>query len=253
MDVDMKVKDDAVVDEKRDRESLRDRDADRDRDRDRERDSRRGDKDRDRERERDRDRDRRDSGRSRRADHWEPEERRNGERRRRSHSRPRSRSRRRSTSPRSRRSRRSRSPTKSRSRSPTRSRSRDRDRGGRANDPFARSLGGPMNAPHEEAVEFAKQSKRENRVYVGNLSYDVKYRDLMEFMRGGGWGNIFRLKHFFIRPMVLERRVLCAESNLRALFFGVEVDAVCDSCCVQRHGKRRRMSPCYGLCSMRPG
>lgn len=46
-----------------------------------------------------------------------------------------------------------------------------------------------MNAPHEEAVEFAKVSKRENRVYVGNLSYDVKYRDLMEFMRGGGWGN----------------------------------------------------------------
>ena len=46
-----------------------------------------------------------------------------------------------------------------------------------------------MNAEHEEAVEFAKISKRENRVYVGNLSYDVKYRDLMEFMRGGGWGN----------------------------------------------------------------
>jgi hypothetical protein len=49
-----------------------------------------------------------------------------------------------------------------------------------------------MNAEHEEAVEFAKISKRENRVYVGNLSYDVKYRDLMEFMRGGGWGT-FRL------------------------------------------------------------
>ena len=46
-----------------------------------------------------------------------------------------------------------------------------------------------MNADHEEAVEFAKISKRENRVYVGNLSYDVKYRDLMEFMRGGGLGN----------------------------------------------------------------
>jgi len=42
----------------------------------------------------------------------------------------------------------------------------------------------------EEAVEFAKTSKRENWVYVGNLSYDVKYRDLMEFMRGGGWGNL---------------------------------------------------------------
>ncbi len=55
-----------------------------------------------------------------------------------------------------------------------------------------------MNAPHEEAAEFAKQSKRENRVYVGNLSYDVKYRDLMEFMRGGGWEDlrsVFRLFH----------------------------------------------------------
>ena len=46
-----------------------------------------------------------------------------------------------------------------------------------------------MNADHEEAVEFAKHSKRENRVYVGNLSYEVKYRDLIEFMRGGGWGK----------------------------------------------------------------
>jgi hypothetical protein len=26
-------------------------------------------------------------------------------------------------------------------------------------------------------------------VYVGNLSYDVKYRDMIEFMRGGGWGR----------------------------------------------------------------
>ena len=47
-----------------------------------------------------------------------------------------------------------------------------------------------MNADPEEALEFAKISKRENRVYVGNLSYDVRYRDLMEFMRGGGWGNL---------------------------------------------------------------
>lgn len=47
-----------------------------------------------------------------------------------------------------------------------------------------------MNAPHDEASEFAKISKRENRVYVGNLSYDVRYRDLMEFMRGGGCGGI---------------------------------------------------------------
>ena len=52
-----------------------------------------------------------------------------------------------------------------------------------------------MNAPHEEAVEFAKQSKRENRVYVGNLSYDVKYRDLMEFMRGVGLGDLRLVFH----------------------------------------------------------
>ncbi|KAF7334374.1 hypothetical protein MVEN_02266300 [Mycena venus] len=93
-------------------------------------------------------------------------------------------SRRRSASPR-RRSRRSRSRT--RSRSPrSRSRSRSRDRRGKSSDTFARSLGGPMNADHEEAVEFAKVSKREHRVYVGNLSYEVRYRDLMEFMRGAG-------------------------------------------------------------------
>ena len=53
-----------------------------------------------------------------------------------------------------------------------------------------------MNADPEEALEFAKISKRENRVYVGNLSYDVRYRDLMEFMRGGGWGNNLRFKTF---------------------------------------------------------
>ncbi|KAF5392555.1 hypothetical protein D9757_002170 [Collybiopsis confluens] len=137
------------------------------------------DRDRDRERDRDRGSDKRGSGR-RRGDHWEPEERRNGDRRRRSRSR--SRSRRRSASPR-RRSRRSRSRTRSRSpRSGSRSRSRDR----KGTESFARSLGGPMNAEHEEAAEFAKISKRENRVYVGNLSYDVRYRDLMEFMRGAG-------------------------------------------------------------------
>jgi hypothetical protein len=56
-----------------------------------------------------------------------------------------------------------------------------------------------MNASHEEAVEFSKISKRENRVYVGNLSYDVKYRDLMEFMRGGGWGNLKLVLLLFLR------------------------------------------------------
>ena len=70
-----------------------------------------------------------------------------------------------------------------------------------------------MNAPHEEAVEFAKQSKRENRVYVGNLSYDVKYRDLMEFMRGGGLGNL-RLVFRYIQ--VRGRGGRCDTSQLGA-------------------------------------
>jgi hypothetical protein len=60
-----------------------------------------------------------------------------------------------------------------------------------------KSLGGPINASHEEALEFSKISKKENRIYVGNLSYDVKYRDLLEFMRGGGWTDGFRLLEFF--------------------------------------------------------
>lgn len=73
-----------------------------------------------------------------------------------------------------------------------RRRSRSRDRGGER-DRFARSLGGPINADPDEAAEMSKNSKKENRVYVGNLSYDVKYGDLMEFMRGGGWMMDFGL------------------------------------------------------------
>ena len=53
-----------------------------------------------------------------------------------------------------------------------------------------------MNADPEEAAEMAKTSKRENRVYVGNLSYEVRYRDLMEFMRRGGLGDLISLVVF---------------------------------------------------------
>ena len=52
-------------------------------------------------------------------------------------------------------------------------------------EPFTHSLGGAMNADHAEAIKFSKISNRKNRVYVGNLSYDVKYGDLLEFMRPG--------------------------------------------------------------------
>ena len=44
-----------------------------------------------------------------------------------------------------------------------------------------------MNAPAEEAEAHAKVSKRENRLYVGNLPYDCNYKDLEKFMSGGGF------------------------------------------------------------------
>jgi len=43
-----------------------------------------------------------------------------------------------------------------------------------------------MNAPAAEAEAHAKVSKRENRLYVGNLPYDCNYKDLEKFMSGGG-------------------------------------------------------------------
>jgi hypothetical protein len=48
-----------------------------------------------------------------------------------------------------------------------------------------------MNAPAEEAEAHAKVSKRENRLYVGNLPYDCNYKDLEKFMSGGGFGLDF--------------------------------------------------------------
>ena len=86
-----------------------------------------------------------------------------------------------------------------------------------------------MNAPHEEAAEFSKQSKRENRVYVGNLSYDVKYRDLMEFMRGGGFGGI-------------------SSFSLSVLFRGLGRDAVLRGCVASRSEARHEFIDPKGGC-----
>lgn len=48
-----------------------------------------------------------------------------------------------------------------------------------------------MNAPQEEAEAHAKISRRENRLYVGNLAYDCNYKDLEKFMSGAGGKVIF--------------------------------------------------------------
>ncbi len=44
-----------------------------------------------------------------------------------------------------------------------------------------------MNATTEEAEAHAKESIKENRVYVGNLSYTTTYKDLEKFCKKGGW------------------------------------------------------------------
>jgi hypothetical protein len=42
------------------------------------------------------------------------------------------------------------------------------------------------------ASEAAKRSKKECRVYVGNLAYGVKWNDLKDFMREGGSSFVFQ-------------------------------------------------------------
>lgn len=45
------------------------------------------------------------------------------------------------------------------------------------------------------ATEAAKKSRKECRVYVGNLAFGVKWNDLKDFMRDGGFYFIFTLIH----------------------------------------------------------
>ncbi len=51
--------------------------------------------------------------------------------------------------------------------------------------PVFQTEGGPMNAPPSAAEAHARVSRRENRLYVGNLKYEVTYKDLEKFMRQG--------------------------------------------------------------------
>lgn len=47
-----------------------------------------------------------------------------------------------------------------------------------------------MEAQNDTGMDMgdvAKQSKKDCRVYVGNLSYDVRSEDLTNFMSGGAW------------------------------------------------------------------
>ncbi|CDZ97834.1 rna-binding domain-containing protein [Phaffia rhodozyma] len=94
-------------------------------------------------------------------------------------------------------SRRHHSRSRSRSRSPRRSSYRRRSQSPAPHSSHApsthahhsapqRSVGGPFNAPSDQAAEHAQRSIKENRVYVGNLSYEVRYKDLENFMMDAG-------------------------------------------------------------------
>lgn len=91
-----------------------------------------------------------------------------------------------------------------RERSRSRTRSRDRsERDDRRSEPHhghghgrggGAHRGGPVNPMHKAmsrevaANEAAKRSRKECRVYVGNLAFGVKWNDLKDFMREGGSG-----------------------------------------------------------------
>jgi hypothetical protein len=59
--------------------------------------------------------------------------------------------------------------------------SRDGPSGGASFDPAQKAASREI-----AATEAAKRSKKDYRVYVGNLSFGVKWNDLKDFMREGG-------------------------------------------------------------------
>jgi len=115
----------------------------------------------------------------------------------------------RSRSPRGDRTRRSRSPRRSRRSYSPRSRSRSRDEyrrserrsrspmsgaggtsggagyGGRGGPPSGRSFEDRSVARDQMMQTVRDSSQQDRRVYVGNLSYDVKWHHLKDFMRQG--------------------------------------------------------------------
>lgn len=74
-----------------------------------------------------------------------------------------------------------------------------------------------MNAPPEEAEAHSRVSRRENRLYVGNLSYSCTYRDLRDFMMGGA----LALEHFTLGLPV--RRTVKDGGRIRTLRCKVKV------------------------------
>jgi len=52
-------------------------------------------------------------------------------------------------------------------------------------------------AAKEQMLQSVRESsQQERRVYVGNLSYDVKWHHLKDFMRQGEQGHIVRVEEY---------------------------------------------------------
>lgn len=64
--------------------------------------------------------------------------------------------------------------------------------------PPARTYEERAQAKEQMMASVRESSQQERRVYVGNLSYDVKWHHLKDFMRQGmlrSWTNIYVIRH----------------------------------------------------------
>lgn len=61
--------------------------------------------------------------------------------------------------------------------------------GGRSAPPPPRTFEERAQAKEQMMASVRESSQQERRVYVGNLSYDVKWHHLKDFMRQGWWSS----------------------------------------------------------------
>lgn len=64
--------------------------------------------------------------------------------------------------------------------------------GGRSAPPPQRTFEERAQAKEQMMASVRESSQQERRVYVGNLSYDVKWHHLKDFMRQGSWASKIR-------------------------------------------------------------
>lgn len=83
--------------------------------------------------------------------------------------------------------------------------------GGRGAAPPARSFEERAQAKEQMMQSVRDSSQQDRRVYVGNLSYDVKWHHLKDFMRQGGSPHSSLLDFSFVDSNSLAGEVLFAD------------------------------------------